>query len=850
MMPMDEDSDVYAPQTPPRKIKSNPGSGSMQTLPSINIVESPKEEQQTPIRSQFSASLPSFGSAAMAFASSFASAISMATSPSASPTHHLSPREREPEPERSYSPEFEALESTWEAHEDEESVDTATVFNIAQDLCELSHKENHGFKTRKHHQRSESLSMTKEETLLVKIEKKLRVITMQYDNKHQATLKHEIELIRAELLYLRSECHYREIRTFNQPLSYLAPISKSASPSRIVALVDVQGKTQLRVHLLLISGNLLCDILEVAFDQRAIQLLSKVIKRLAVINPIQEPQFELFDRMFRLALKFKELGSDFEFTADLGVKLMLTLAKVYYSETTATPPRSGLKEFPLILEKLDLKPELRSRIESLMYAIPTRERSNSSLLLSEMLKVNGSTASITLTPMALTYIFTKHTHKETIKIEDILSIEKKPSHLTLHTFPVMSYHGRQPKRRYQMVKLEATSQSSIENLEDQLREIMYGPNFRTKASRKLLVLVNPFSGTRQARKVFDSRVKYVLDLANNELEYLMVETQYAGHASDIIKTSKDLPLHMNIESLDGVVCISGDGLLFEVINGFMSRSDWKTLSHKLTFGAIAGGSANGLCTATGTLDPVTAAFYVARGDKRPLDLYSIAQEGEPVRWGFLQHSWAMLSDLDFESEKYRWMGEMRFTVQAVKRVAKVRKYEGRLCYLPAAPDQSFFTLCTYHNCNTCKQHVIDCYEKPKPTDSTTPNTIDHQFGNEPSGWVVEEGRFILVCLSNVPDIGANTMISPYAHIGDGCMDLVIVKDDAGRHDLTNILLKLETGEHIHHPKVHYAKVKAYTLEPKRLKNKYGMIGSDGEQLPHKPVKVVVHPALVSLFGRP
>jgi len=57
----------------------------------------------------------------------------------------------------------------------------------------------------------------------------------------------------------------------------------------------------------------------------------------------------------------------------------------------------------------------------------------------------------------------------------------------------------------------------------------------------------------------------------------------------------------------------------------MSRADWRPLSQKLTFGAIAGGSANGLCTATGALDPVTAAFYIARGSKRPLDLYSIAQ---------------------------------------------------------------------------------------------------------------------------------------------------------------------------------------------------------------------------------
>jgi diacylglycerol kinase family enzyme len=94
------------------------------------------------------------------------------------------------------------------------------------------------------------------------------------------------------------------------------------------------------------------------------------------------------------------------------------------------------------------------------------------------------------------------------------------------------------------------------------------------------------------------------------------------------------------------------------------------------------------------------------------------------------------------------------------------------------------------------------------------------------------------------------MITPYAHIGDGTMDLVFVKDDVGRTEMSSIMLKLETGEHIMHPKVHYVKVLAYMLEPKKLKEKYGLVGSDGEQLPHKPVKILVHPALTALYGRP
>jgi len=48
--------------------------------------------------------------------------------------------------------------------------------------------------------------------------------------------------------------------------------------------------------------------LELAFDQRAIKLLSKVTKKLAAISPIEAQQFELFNRMLQIAIKYKELG--------------------------------------------------------------------------------------------------------------------------------------------------------------------------------------------------------------------------------------------------------------------------------------------------------------------------------------------------------------------------------------------------------------------------------------------------------------------------------------------------------------------------------------------------------------
>jgi sphingosine kinase len=45
---------------------------------------------------------------------------------------------------------------------------------------------------------------------------------------------------------------------------------------------------------------------------------------------------------------------------------------------------------------------------------------------------------------------------------------------------------------------------------------------------------------------------------------------------------------MDIKDCHGIVCVSGDGLLHEVINGIMKRADWK-VAIKVPIGIIPAG---------------------------------------------------------------------------------------------------------------------------------------------------------------------------------------------------------------------------------------------------------------------
>lgn len=68
---------------------------------------------------------------------------------------------------------------------------------------------------------------------------------------------------------------------------------------------------------------------------------------------------------------------------------------------------------------------------------------------------------------------------------------------------------------------------------------------------------------------------------------LFVSSKSGAAREYVVKTS-DLTRHF-----DGIVIVSGDGLIFEVFNGLMSRDDWDQ-AIKIPIGVVPGGSGNGL----------------------------------------------------------------------------------------------------------------------------------------------------------------------------------------------------------------------------------------------------------------
>lgn len=109
-----------------------------------------------------------------------------------------------------------------------------------------------------------------------------------------------------------------------------------------------------------------------------------------------------------------------------------------------------------------------------------------------------------------------------------------------------------------------------------------------KETRKVLVLLNPKSGSGKARESFQKNVAPVYVEA--EIPFELHVTKYANFAREFVR-NKDIYVWRHI------VVVGGDGILFEVINGLFERADWERAIAEISIGVIPCGSGNGLAKA-------------------------------------------------------------------------------------------------------------------------------------------------------------------------------------------------------------------------------------------------------------
>ncbi|XP_068785280.1 sphingosine kinase 2 [Struthio camelus] len=358
--------------------------------------------------------------------------------------------------------------------------------------------------------------------------------------------------------------------------------------------------------------------------------------------------------------------------------------------------------------------------------------------------------------------------------------------------------------------------------------------------RRLLLLLNPFGGRGRALRWCRSHVLPML--AEAGVAFNLVQTERANHARELVTG-------ISLAEWDGIVTLSGDGLLYEVVNGLMARRDWAA-ALRTPLGILPCGSGNALAGAVNFhagLPPAlgvellqNCAVLLCHGAPSPLDLVAVTTASGARCFSFLSVAWGFVSDVDVESERYRRVGAARFALGTALRLAALHTYRGRLSYLPAAepppPPRGRPDL-----------RPRAPPEEPPPPPAGPADDLLVPLGQPvPPSWVTLEGDFVLVLALYQTHLGAELLAAPRARFDEGVIHLCYVRAGVSRAALARLFLAMARGAPWGAGCPHLGRVpaRAFRLEPLTAR---GVLTVDGERVEYGPLQAQIHRGLARLL---
>nr|XP_037281355.1 ceramide kinase-like [Rhipicephalus microplus] len=377
--------------------------------------------------------------------------------------------------------------------------------------------------------------------------------------------------------------------------------------------------------------------------------------------------------------------------------------------------------------------------------------------------------------------------------------------------------------------------------------------------RKLLVFVNPFGGRKRAPIIYQRKVAPIFQMAGISVE--LITTRYAGHAKECL-------LEMDLSLFDGVVCVGGDGMVNEIVNGVLLRAqrdagidandpNSRLQPGTIKIGVIPAGSTDALvCTTTGENSPVTSALLIAMGAEIGVDVASIHSGDRLVRYssGFL--SYGFFGDNIKASEKFRWMGPLRYNWTGWQTFLKHHVYEGEMKLLvqPETTDANYDPA----GSDRCRAGCEVCHAAPGDIPLQILNISDGDLENKPY-WLGIQGHFLSVSCALMANRCARSTagVAPTAHLGNGLMDVVLVSQCSRRNFLRFLvaLANSETCSPFKFPFVHCFRTSCFEFVPKTPDSSdegtvkhTGSWQCDGELLTDASLLVRSHRQLLKLYA--
>uniref|UniRef100_A0A6B2LAR0 DAGKc domain-containing protein n=1 Tax=Arcella intermedia TaxID=1963864 RepID=A0A6B2LAR0_9EUKA len=245
------------------------------------------------------------------------------------------------------------------------------------------------------------------------------------------------------------------------------------------------------------------------------------------------------------------------------------------------------------------------------------------------------------------------------------------------------------------------------------------------------------------------------------IEIVYHETDSSEYIFECFKT-------LDLNGIDGIVGVGGDGLINQIVNALHCRDDIEQV-RQIPIGIVPAGSQNALIISIcgfKTIEEYT--FAIIKGDQRCLDaIDTYYPETKKHVYSLTAVAYGFTGDVLKESEEHRWMGPFRYQYCAFKEFCKNKGYRAIVSYQPENEDNWI--------------------------------TLDHE-------------DYSFICGFNISGRSTQTEHQVGAECDDGFITLLLVKSGT-RVDTISYLVRSLQGTHQTLENVFVVKTKSIVLKP-------------------------------------
>ena len=278
-----------------------------------------------------------------------------------------------------------------------------------------------------------------------------------------------------------------------------------------------------------------------------------------------------------------------------------------------------------------------------------------------------------------------------------------------------------------------------------------------------------------------------------------------------------------------------------------------------------------------------AAFIIVRGGLTQADVAVTEIKNGSKIYMSLISCLGYIADLDIESERFRYLGENRFILGALKSIVQRRAYPCRLSYLPLEEqteenEEASKTEASSKNEESLKddesvrdeetkekqeeaasesQEGENCVEAAGESQVSQGNSSQEHLSCPPtdllvplsdpvpSNWKTIEGQFVMMNTVLTPFLSHNVVATTDQYLGSGRMH-IIYSNELSRFGMMQFLLTAGSGSYLNREDVLTVKTQAYRLEPLASD---GLLVVDGEVIEYGPIQVQLHPHMLRFMSR-